>query len=68
MEAVLDNIENRGFAKGFAEGFAEGVAKGEKAMALLAMNLLDQNRIEDAKRAFDNNEYRTQLMKEFGIR
>ncbi len=59
MCEVLDKVENRGFAK--------GVAKGEKAMALLVMNLLDQNRIEDAKRACDDKEYRSFLMKEFGI-
>ncbi len=29
--------------------------------------LFDQNRIEDAKRASEDKEYRTQLMKELGI-
>ena len=48
---VLDKVEKR----------------GESMSALLMKKLFDQNRIEDAKRASENKEYRTQLMKEFGI-
>ena len=36
-------------------------------LALLMKKLFDQNRIEDAKRASENKEYRAQLMKELGI-
>ena len=60
---VLDKVENRGIAKGKAEGKIEG----EDTLALLMKKLFDQNRIEDAKRASENKEYRTQLMKELGI-
>ena len=60
---VLDKVENRGIAKGKAEGTIEG----EDTLALLMKKLFDQNRIEDAKKASENKEYRTQLMKEFGI-
>lgn len=63
MCVVLDKVENRGFAKGKAEGKIEG----EDTLALLMKKLFDQNRIEDAKKASENKEYRTQLMKEFGI-
>ena len=48
---VLDKVENR----------------GESKTALLMKKLFDQNRIEDAKRASEDNEYRARLMKEFGI-
>ena len=37
------------------------------SVALLMKNLFDQNRIEDAKRASEDKEYRTRLMKELGI-
>ena len=69
---VLDKVENRGIAKGIAKGKAEGKIEGkiegEDTLALLMKKLFDQNRIEDAKRASEDKEYRTQLMKEFGIR
>ena len=48
---VLDKVENR----------------GESKVALLMKKLFDQNRIEDAKRASEDKEYRTRLMKELGI-
>lgn len=60
---VLDKVENRGIAKGKAEGKIEG----EDTLALLMKKLFDQNRIEDAKRASADKEYRNRLMKELGI-
>ncbi len=64
---VLDKVENRGIAKGIAKGKAEGKIEGEDTLALLMKKLFDQNRIEDAKRASEDKEYRIQLMKELGI-
>ena len=64
---VLDKVENRGIAKGIAKGKAEGKIEGEDTLALLMKKLLDQNRIEDVKRASEDKEYRARLMKEFGI-
>ena len=64
---VLDKVENRGIAKGIAKGKAEGKIEGEDTLALLMKKLFDQNRIEDAKRASEDKEYRTRLMKELGI-
>ena len=52
MCEVLDKVEN----------------KGENKMALLVKNLLNQNRIDDAKRASEDEAYRAKLMEEFGIR
>lgn len=51
MCEVLDKVENR----------------GENKVALLMKKLFDQNRIDDAKKASENEEYRAKLMKEFGI-
>ena len=52
MCEVLDKVEN----------------KGENKMALLVKNLLNQNRIDDAKKASEDEAYRAKLMAEFGIR
>ena len=73
---VLDKVESRGIAKGIAKGVAKGVAKGKaegeiegkNQMALLVKKLLDQGRIDDVKRASEDEVYRNQLIKEFGIR
>ena len=71
MCEILDKIENRGIAKGRAEGKAEGIAEGnvegKNQMADLMKRLLDENRIEDAKRAAENPTYCDELMKQYGI-
>ena len=73
---VLDKVESRGIEKGIEKGIAKGVAKGKaegeiegkNQMALLVKKLLDQGRIDDVKRASEDEVYRDQLIKEFGIR
>ena len=79
MCEILDKIENRGIekgraegiaegrAKGKAEGIAEGNAEGKNQMADLMKRLLDENRIEDAKRATEDPTYCDELMKQYGI-
>ena len=64
---VLDKVENRGIAKGIEKGKVEGEIEGKNQMALLVKKLLDQSRIEDVKRASEDEAYRDQLIKEFGI-
>ena len=56
-----------GIAVGKAEGFAEGIAEGKKKMGLLMKKLFSLNRLEDAQRAYDDEEYCSKLMKEFAI-
>ena len=56
---VLDKVENRGIVK--------GESRGENKMALLVKKLLDQNRIDDVKRASEDEKNRAELMKELGI-
>ena len=75
MCEILDKIENRGIEKGRAEGIAEGRAEGlaegntegKSQMADLMKRLLDENRIEDAKRAAEDLAYCDELMKQYGI-
>ena len=57
---VLDKVENRGIKK----GIVKGESRGENKMAL---RLLDQNRIDDVKRASEDEKSRAELMKELGI-
>ena len=56
---VLDKAEDGGIAK--------GESRGENKMALLVKKLLDQNRIDDVKRASEDEKSRAELMKELGI-
>ena len=69
---VLDKVESRGIEKGIAKGVAKGKAEGEiegkNQMTLLVKKLLNQGRIDDVKRASEDEVYRDQLIKEFGIR
>lgn len=58
----------QGLAEGRAEGHAEGRAKGAEEMGSLVALLLDADRIDDARRAAADAEYRAQLLQEFGIR
>ena len=71
MCEILDKIENRGIEKGMAEGLAkgreEGNTEGKSQMADLMRRLLDENRIEDAKRAAEDPAFCDELMKQYGI-
>ena len=67
MCEILDKIENRGIEKGIEKGKAEGNAEGKSQMADLMKRLLDENRIEDAKRAAEDLAYCDELMKQYGI-
>ena len=60
---VLDKVENRGIEK----GIVKGEIRGENKMALLVKKLLEQNRIDDVKRASEDEKSRAELMKELGI-
>ena len=63
MSDVLDKVENRGIEK----GIVKGESRGENKMALLVKKLLDQNRIDDVKRASEDEKSRAELMEELGI-
>ncbi len=63
MSEVLDRIENRGIAIGEKRGEKRGLDK----MNQLVMILLEQNRIDDLKRAVSDQSYQNRLMAEYGI-
>ncbi len=63
MDVVYENILKKGEVKGKAEGKAEGEAKLGKLINLL----LQDNRVEDVKKASADEEARKKFYKEFGI-
>ena len=71
MCEILDKIENRGIAIGEKRGIAIGERRGEEhgrnEVHRLAAILLEENRIDDLKRAVHDEEYQQQLMIEYGI-
>lgn len=79
MCEVLDKIENRGIQRGIQQGIQQGMQRGmqqgiqrgmqqgESVVAKLMQILFAQGRMEDAKRAAEDQEYRHALMKELSI-
>ena len=63
MSEVLDRIENRGIIIGEKRG------RQKMANAINTLNsiLLEQNRIEDLKRASGDLNYQQQLLSEYGL-
>ncbi len=55
------------YNEGFIEGFIEGYEEGLRLVAKLVNTLLSENRLEDAKRAAEDKEYRERLMREFNL-
>jgi len=56
MCEVLDRVENRGIEK--------GIAQGEDNILFLMNHLLVNNRVEDARKATTDKEYRDKLAAE----
>ena len=83
MCEVLDKEENRGIATGLARGRAEGLATGRKeglatgrkeglltgvaSTQALINRLLEENRLEDLRRASTDREYLQQLLEDEGL-
>lgn len=73
-ELHLKDTYNCGFADGkaagLAEGLAEGLAKGRiesQNFALLTAQLINDSRINDLKRAADDESFRRTLFREYKI-
>ena len=79
MSEVLDRVENRGIAIGESRGIVIGEnrgilideRRGREKMAheinTLYAALLEQNRMDDLKRAITDTDYQRQLLSEYGI-
>ena len=67
MCEILDKVENRGIAIGEKRGITIGEKRGREKINQLNAILLEQNRIDDLKRAVADVSYQKQLMAEYGI-
>lgn len=75
MSEVLDRVENRGIVIGESRGIVIGEKRGEKRgrekmaheINTLYAALLEQNRMDDLKRAITDTDYQRQLLSEYGI-
>jgi len=67
MSEVLDRVEQRGEKRGITIGEKRGREKMANAINTLNSILLDQNRIEDLKRASSDLNYQQQLLSEYGL-
>lgn len=64
-ERELGREEGR--VEGREEGKVEGRTEGERRITVLYKCLLDDERTEDLRRAFEDDIYRSTLCKEYGI-
>ena len=60
MCEVLDRVENRGIEK----GIKKGIRQGENEFAMLMRSLFAEGRLDEAKHAAEDREYRHMLMNE----
>ena len=79
MSEVLDRVENRGIiigeSRGIVIGESRGIVIGEQRgrekmaheINTLYAALLEQNRMDDLKRAITDTDYQRQLLSEYGI-
>ena len=63
MCEVLDRVENRGIQK----GIEKGIAQGEDTILSLMKYLLSNGRMEDARRATEDEAYRSKLLDEISF-
>ena len=49
-------------------GNEQGEKRGEESMAMLGRQLLEENRIDELMKSYDNVEYRNKLMDQYGIK
>ena len=63
----LDRGRTEGLAEGLDRGRTEGHTQGLQQMQFLTQKLLQDNRIEDLKKASEDENYLQKLMEEYGI-
>lgn len=64
---LSEGILERGIEQGMQQGIEQGMQRGLDLMNALYGKLIEDNRIEDIKRATQDVEYQRQLMQEYGI-
>lgn len=64
---LSEGILERGIEQGMQQGIEQGMQRGLDLMNALYGKLIEDNRIEDIKRATQDVEYQRQLMQEYRI-
>lgn len=64
MCSYIDTVYN----KAMRIGNEQGEKRGEESMAMLGRQLLEENRIDELMKSYDNVEYRNKLMDQYGIK
>ncbi len=67
MKAITKDKRFTDNGEGFSDGNESDVHSSEAGMILLTRKLLEQDRVEDVRRACEDKEFRAQLKKELGI-
>ncbi len=58
----------QGMEQGIEQGMAQGIEQGMEQVNRLNLRLIEDNRLEDLKRAAEDKTYLEKLLKEYGIR
>ena len=66
-EGILERGIEQGMQQGIEQGIEQGMQRGLDLMNALYGKLIEDNRIEDIKRATQDVEYQRQLMQEYRI-
>ena len=66
-QMIFDDGVVRGREEGRIAGRAEGQKAGAERMSALTAKLLREKRLEDLQRATEDEKFREELMREFGI-
>ena len=64
MCSYIDTVYNEAMRL----GNEQGEKRGEESMAMLGRQLLEENRIDELMKSYDNVEYRNKLMDQYGIK
>ena len=67
VEEGLGNAYNSGMEEGLAKGMEQGIEQGMDRLGALVGRLIDAGRLDDAKRASEDADYREALLAEFGL-
>ena len=63
--AIIDY--NTNIREAFEEGFEKGIEKGEKRLSTLMQYLMDEHKLDDVRRAVQDEAFCNELYKKYGI-
>ena len=67
MCELWDYVENTGIQKGIQQGIQQGIRQAQEELNKLILLLLKEKRYEDLERCAQDEEYKQNLMKKYGI-